>query len=81
MWGWNKNLPIAHAYFMADKAKKRKRQEGKDTVFEFGGQRWTQERAESTVVRYSMRTKKVRPEEVVEGMFPSLIFASPAFGD
>ncbi|KAL1880104.1 hypothetical protein Daus18300_001467 [Diaporthe australafricana] len=65
IWEWNKNLPISHANFMVDKAKKRKRQDEKETVFLFGGQRWTEERAQSTVARYSMRTKKARPEDHV----------------
>jgi hypothetical protein len=42
-----KNLLVKHTYFMAEKANKRKRNEGKDTVFSYGGQVWSQEQIQS----------------------------------
>jgi hypothetical protein len=31
-WNWQKNLPVDTARLMAEKAKRRKREEGKDTT-------------------------------------------------
>lgn len=39
-WDWQKNLPATHSRFMVEKAHKRKLEEKKDTIFEFGGQQW-----------------------------------------
>ena len=41
---------------MAEKAKRRKREEGKDTVFSFGGKVWDSQRIENTLGR----TKKAK---------------------
>jgi hypothetical protein len=50
-WNWQKNLPVGTALFMKEKAKRRKREEGKDTVFSFGGRVWDDNRIESTATR------------------------------
>ncbi|KAK7413633.1 hypothetical protein QQX98_007496 [Neonectria punicea] len=55
-WGWNKNLPVPIAEFMAGKAKERKRKRGCETVFKYGGRQWDKARAEHTL----SRTKKPR---------------------
>ncbi|KAI1077366.1 hypothetical protein F5B20DRAFT_273301 [Whalleya microplaca] len=57
-WDWQKNLPASHARFMTRKSKKRKMEEGKDTIFAYGGQQWTSKRAERSLAR----TKKVQDE-------------------
>lgn len=48
-WNWQKNLPVDTARLMAEKAKRRKREEGKDTVFSFGGRLWDSNRVENTL--------------------------------
>ncbi|KAK1771936.1 hypothetical protein QBC33DRAFT_566069 [Phialemonium atrogriseum] len=63
-WNWQKNLPARHAHFMTAKATKRKREEKKDTIFFYGGQTWTSERAERTL----LRTKKTRLDDEVMDM-------------
>jgi hypothetical protein len=50
-WNWQKNLPVGTALFMKEKAKRRKREEGKETVFSFGGRIWDSNRIESTAIR------------------------------
>ena len=50
-WGWQKNLPAKMALFMNEKAKQRKQEEGKDTIFSFGGRLWDRQRVENTLVR------------------------------
>ena len=55
-WGWQKNLSTDTALKMMERSKRRKREEGKDTVFVFGGRVWDSHRVESTLVR----TKKPR---------------------
>ncbi|KAL8713832.1 MAG: hypothetical protein Q9225_006682 [Loekoesia sp. 1 TL-2023] len=50
-WNWQKNLPTDTALKMAEKAKRRKREEGKDTVFSFGGRVWEDHRVENTLAR------------------------------
>lgn len=50
-WNWQKNLSADTALKMTEKAKRRKREEGKDTVFTFGGRVWDSRRLESTLVR------------------------------
>lgn len=51
-WGWQKNLPAGVAQFMVRKANDRKREPPhKDTVFEFGGLKWTEERAQTSMKR------------------------------
>ena len=54
-WKWQKNLPGEHAQWMVAKANKRKREEAKDTVFIYGGSKWTKERAESSASRSKKR--------------------------
>ncbi|KAI1323680.1 hypothetical protein F5Y16DRAFT_403241 [Xylariaceae sp. FL0255] len=56
IWGWQKNLPSGHAYFMAEKARKRRLEEGKSTVFTFGGQKWSEDR----VLGSAERAKRAR---------------------
>ncbi|KAI0902167.1 hypothetical protein F4806DRAFT_28518 [Annulohypoxylon nitens] len=51
LWGWQKNLSSERARFMAEKAEKRKREDGKDTVFLYRGQTWTRERVQSSASR------------------------------
>jgi hypothetical protein len=51
LWGWQKNLPAKIARFMTEKAKKRKRETGSDTVFSYGGRQWTKDRAATTLTR------------------------------
>ncbi|KAF5705093.1 rhomboid family [Fusarium mundagurra] len=46
-WAWQKNLPATHSQFMVDKINKRRREERKETVFTFGGQKWDYERVQS----------------------------------
>ena len=50
-WNWQKNLPVGTAVFMKEKAKRRKREEGKETVFSFGGRVWDSNRIENTAIR------------------------------
>ena len=57
-WGWQKNLPGQYAQWMTEKAAKRKREEGKDTVFNFGGLQWNTSQAQKS----ALRSKKVRTE-------------------
>ncbi|KAF7519889.1 hypothetical protein G7054_g12947 [Neopestalotiopsis clavispora] len=63
-WGWQKNLPAKHAHFMVHKANNRKRKERKDTIFEYGGQRWDSKRAKNTLTR----TKKTANDDNVIDM-------------
>ncbi|KAF5654111.1 rhomboid family [Fusarium sp. NRRL 25303] len=46
-WDWQKNLPATHSRFMVDKINKRRREERKETVFTFGGQKWDYEKVQS----------------------------------
>ncbi|KAK1622878.1 hypothetical protein BDP81DRAFT_475998 [Colletotrichum phormii] len=39
-WEWQKNLPATHSRFMVEKARKRKHEENKETVFRYGNQNW-----------------------------------------
>ena len=55
MWGWQKNLPGPHAQWMTLKANKRKRDDGKETVFFYGGLKWDK----SKVQKSALRSKKV----------------------
>ncbi|KAF6834491.1 hypothetical protein CPLU01_04956 [Colletotrichum plurivorum] len=48
-WDWQKNLPATHSRFMVEMAHKRKREENKDTIFEFGGQQWDHDKYTSLV--------------------------------
>ncbi|RSL68711.1 hypothetical protein CEP54_002754 [Fusarium duplospermum] len=50
-WGWQKNLPATHSSFMVHKAEKRRLEENKETIFEFGGRRWDYEKAYSSFMR------------------------------
>jgi hypothetical protein len=61
-WNWQKNLPVDTALFMKEKAKRRKREEGKETVFSFGGKVWDNNRIESTATR----AKKSKTSEDTE---------------
>jgi hypothetical protein len=51
VWQWKKKLPKEVAQFMTEKAKKRKREAQKDTLFSYGGKKWTRARAEKSVAR------------------------------
>jgi hypothetical protein len=51
VWGWRKNLPGEYAQWMAQKAHKRKREDGKDTVFLYGGLQWDKADAEKSATR------------------------------
>ncbi|KAL8767768.1 MAG: hypothetical protein Q9209_005854 [Squamulea sp. 1 TL-2023] len=53
-WKWQKNLSVDTALRMAEIAKRRKREEGKDTVFTYRGRVWESDRIENTL----LRTKK-----------------------
>ncbi|RDW80899.1 hypothetical protein BP5796_05597 [Coleophoma crateriformis] len=55
-WGWRKNLPGEYAQWMVQKAHKRKREDGKETVFHYGGLQWDKAEAE----RSATRSKKPR---------------------
>ncbi|KAK4228436.1 hypothetical protein QBC38DRAFT_414506 [Podospora fimiseda] len=57
-WGWEKNLPSGHARFMKLKDEERRREEGKSTLFHYGGREYTAERAAKTL----SRAKTVVPE-------------------
>ncbi|KAM0277130.1 hypothetical protein ACHAO9_012640 [Fusarium lateritium] len=46
-WGWQKNLPATHSLFMVDIINKRRREQGKETVFSFGGQKWDYDKVQS----------------------------------
>ncbi|KAJ3535651.1 hypothetical protein NM208_g7047 [Fusarium decemcellulare] len=63
-WGWNKKLPVPIAEFMANKAQSRKRGDGRDTVFMYGGKVWDRSRAENTL----SRSKKSRTQDSVSDM-------------
>ena len=65
-WNWQKNLSADTALKMAEKAKRRKREEGKDTVFSFGGRVWDSQRIENTLVR----AKKSKVIIDLTGEFP-----------
>lgn len=64
-WNWQKNLSADAALFMAEKAKRRKREEGKDTEFSFGGRTWDRDRVENTL----SRATKTRPSEHAASKF------------
>lgn len=64
-WKWQKNLSADTALQMAEKAKRRKREEAKDTVFSFGGRVWDSQRIENTLVR----TKKPKVTIDLTGEF------------
>lgn len=66
-WNWQKHLPTDTALKMAEKAKRRKREEGKDTVFHFGGRVWESHRVKSTIAR----TKKPTVTIDLTGKFPT----------
>ena len=51
LWGWQKYLPGGKAQWIVKKADKRKREDGKDTVFYYGGRMWPKERAEASAKR------------------------------
>lgn len=55
VWGWQKNLPGQYAQWMTQKANKRKRDDGKETVFFYGGLQWDKSKAQ----RSAVRSKKV----------------------
>ncbi|KAH6895896.1 hypothetical protein B0T10DRAFT_587446 [Thelonectria olida] len=58
-WEWSKNLPAEVAGFMVEKSKRRKRENGSDTVFTYGGKQWDKTRAENTLTR----SKKPRTQD------------------
>ncbi|KAI0876477.1 hypothetical protein GGS24DRAFT_513613 [Hypoxylon argillaceum] len=62
IWGWQKNLPSKHAQFMAEMAKKRRLEEGKTTVFSYGGKLWTEDK----VLSSARRAKRPRPDDASE---------------
>ena len=55
IWGWQKNLPGQYAQWMTQKANKRKRDDGKETDFFYGGLKWDK----SKVQKSALRSKKV----------------------
>ena len=65
-WNWQKNLSADTALKLKGKAERRKREEGKDTVFSFGGRVWDSGRLESTLVR----TKKPKVAIDLTGKIP-----------
>ncbi|KAL8777117.1 MAG: hypothetical protein Q9213_007998 [Squamulea squamosa] len=82
-WKWQKNLSTDTALRMAEMAKRRKREEGKDTVFTFGGRVLESDRIENTL----LRTKKpkvtidltdVPTPEGVSYKTPKALVESPA---
>ncbi|KAK3998173.1 hypothetical protein QBC44DRAFT_376039 [Cladorrhinum sp. PSN332] len=75
-WKWQKNLPSSHARFMDAKARKRLRQEGKSTVFHYGGQEYTAERAARTL----SRTKRMPlgPGDMEVETPPDVFYKTPA---
>ncbi|KAI0535673.1 hypothetical protein GGR58DRAFT_504073 [Xylaria digitata] len=50
-WDWVKNLPVELAIFMTQKARERRQEENKDTVFIYGGRHFDHKRAEDTISR------------------------------
>ncbi|KAF4622665.1 hypothetical protein G7Y89_g14362 [Cudoniella acicularis] len=64
-WGWRKNLPGEYAQWMAQKANKRKREDGKETVFHYGGLRWNKADAEKSATR-SKKARNRAETSVVE---------------
>ena len=64
-WKWQKNLSTEAALVMAEKANRRKREEGKDTVFVCGGKVWGRDRIDSTLAR----VKRARFNENLAGKF------------
>ena len=64
-WKWQKNLSTEAALVMAEKANRRKCEEGKDTVFIFGGKLWGRDRIDSTLAR----VKRARFNENLAGKF------------
>ena len=50
-WKWQKNLSTETALVMAEKAKRQKREEGKNTIFDFRGRLWSSDRIDSTLAR------------------------------
>ena len=67
-WDWQKNLSTDMAVVMAGKAERRRREEGKETVFSFGGRIWNTDRVASTLARI----KNPRVDEDLEGKLESL---------
>ncbi|KXH48083.1 hypothetical protein CNYM01_11608 [Colletotrichum nymphaeae SA-01] len=52
-WEWHKNLPATHSRFMVEKARKRKHEENKDTVFTYGNQTWDRNKYATLSRNYS----------------------------
>ncbi|KAJ2996040.1 hypothetical protein NUW58_g1107 [Xylaria curta] len=50
-WNWPKNIPVDIAFFMAQKARERREEQNKDTVFIYGGRHFDHKRAEDTISR------------------------------
>ena len=71
-WGWYKNLPHEKAQWMVQKVNNRKREDCKDTVFLFGGTKWTKERAESSAKR--AKTKAPGPDVISEEFLQRELF-------
>ncbi|KAF4469329.1 rhomboid family [Fusarium albosuccineum] len=63
-WDWNKKLPVPIAQFMANRAQSRKMDNGRDTVFTYGGKVWDKYRAENTL----SRSTKPRAQEPISDM-------------
>ena len=64
-WNWQKNLSADIALKLKETAERRKREEGKDTVFSFGGRVFDSGRLESTLGR----TKKPKVTIDLTGKF------------
>jgi hypothetical protein len=59
-WNWSKYLPTKEAFWMENKAAKRKHEEKKDTVFDYRGQTYTQQS-----IQQRLQRKKIRQDETV----------------
>ena len=68
-WGWQKNLPRQYAQWMIQKANKRKRDDGKEAVFLYGGLQWDKSKVQKSAIRseQSQKLKKVSTRAEVVG--------------
>ena len=64
-WNWSKNLRTTEAIWMVNKAEKRKREEKKDTIFDYRGQKHTRE---SLQQRFQGKKNQLEQTNIASGM-------------
>ncbi|CZR60682.1 uncharacterized protein PAC_10578 [Phialocephala subalpina] len=74
-WNWSKYVPTKEAFWMDSKATKRKREEKKDTIFDYRGQTYTKQSLQPRLQR-----KRNRPAETFSADAPTpsdIIYSTP----